>query len=260
MPGGMIDMESNTTLVQCYPAHEAYPDGAGPFPALLLFHDKFGLTSDFRGTANRLAREGFYTLAPNFYAVCASFADVAPEFMRTAGPSGFGPADESSADSFATGLTDDRAAAVIAQALAYVAGRSHARGGGVGVLGFSMGGRLALRAACLHPDAIRACVAFTPERLTRARSAGQPAVLDDVDRLRAPVLILYGGLDENVRAAEREAVRARLADLGKDVTVEVFREAPHDFMFGDRETYRVGPSKRAWSATLAFLRQALEKG
>ena len=38
MRSSMIDMESNTTLVQCYPAHEAIPDGHGPFPAVIVVH------------------------------------------------------------------------------------------------------------------------------------------------------------------------------------------------------------------------------
>lgn len=250
-------MESNTTLVQCYPAHEAYPDGDGPFPAVLLFHDKFGLTPSFRGTANRLAREGFYTLAPNFYAVCASFADVAPDFMRTGGPSFLDAADEISADSFAGGLTDERAEMVIGQALAYVAGRSHARSGGVAILGLSMGGRLAVFAACRHPDEIRACVAFTPEQLSRAQSPHKSAFLDYAEDLRAPLLLFYGGLDEEVRVAEREAVRAKLSALGKDFAIEVFRGAPHDFFCSDRETYRIGASKKAWEETLGFFRRTL---
>ena len=55
MRGGMIDMESNTTLVQCYPAHEAVPDGQGSFPAVIVAHDRFGLNPHVKGVANRLA-------------------------------------------------------------------------------------------------------------------------------------------------------------------------------------------------------------
>src|SRR6478735_5322594 len=82
MRGGMIDMESNTTLVQCYPAHEAIPDGEGPFPAVVVAHDRFGLTRETRAVANRLAHSGFYALAPSFYAMPSSVADAAPEYLR----------------------------------------------------------------------------------------------------------------------------------------------------------------------------------
>src|SRR6266536_3117420 len=128
MRAGMIDMESNTTLVQCYPAHEAVPDGQGPFPAVVVAHDRFGLNPHAKGIANRLAAAGFYALAPNFYAVTR--------------------------------------------------GRVHP--GGVGLLGFSMGGRLAFLAACRNPGEVRAAVCFYPRGIARAAPGqrGEPLPID----------------------------------------------------------------------------------
>lgn len=249
-------MESNTTLVQCYPAHEAFPDGDGPFPPVLVLHDQFGLTPSLRGTATRLAREGFYTLTPNLYSVCTSFADVAPDFMHAAGPQYLDDSDEVSAQSFAFGLTDERADAVVSQAIAYIAGRSHAKNGGIGVLGFSMGGRLAVLAAANHPDEVRACVAFTPEGLASA-SHRKPPALDSAAAIRAPLLLFFGGADEQVRPAERADIRGCLTELGKDFRMELFEHAPHDFACSERETYRVGPSKSAWDQTVDFFRRSL---
>ena len=255
----MIDMESNTTLVQCYPAHEAVPDGDGPFPAVLLLHDRFGLTPHLRGVANRLARAGFYALAPNLYAFPASFADVAPEFMKSPGPAFFDYSEELAAKERRATLSDERAEAIVTQALAYVAGRSHARIGGVGVLGFSMGGRLALLAACRHPEEIRACVCFYPEGLARPLSPRQPPAPDHAEDLRAPLLLFYGAFDEEVRREEREAVHDRLSALGKDFKIEVFPEAPHDFFCSERDSYRIHASRVAWEETLSLFRRTLPR-
>ncbi len=257
MRAGMIDMESNTTLVQCYPAHEAVPDGSGPFPAVLVLHDRFGLTAHLRGVVNRLAREGFYALAPNLYALPASFVDTAPDLMKAPGPTFFPYSDEFAAGERAATLSDERADAIVAQALAYVAGRSHARGGGVGALGFSMGGRLALLAACLHSDEVRAAVCFYPEGMASSKSPRRPAALDRVADLRAPVLLFYGALDDEIRSGEREVARTHLAALGKDFQMEVFREAGHDFFCSERNSYRIHASKEAWEETLTFLRRTL---
>ena len=249
-------MESNTTLVQCYPTHEAYPEGCGPSPPVLLLHDKFGLTASVRGIANRLAREGFYTLTPNLYGLCASFADVAPDFMRMGGPSYLDYSDEASADSFAVGLTDERADAIVSQAIAYACGRSHARGGGIGVFGFSMGGRLAVLAAANHPEQVRACVAVTPEGLATADHR-KPAALGRAEDIRAPLLLFYGGADKRVPPAERAEVRGRLTELGKDFSMELFPDVPEDFFCSERTTYRIHASKVAWEKTLSFFRQYL---
>lgn len=43
------------------------PAGAGPWPAVLLLHEMFGLTSQVRADARHLAREGFLVMAPNLY-------------------------------------------------------------------------------------------------------------------------------------------------------------------------------------------------
>src|SRR5262245_5943387 len=80
--GGMIDMESNTTLVQCYPAHLAVPAGEGPFPAVVVLHDRFGLAPYIRNVANRLGHAGFYAIAPDLYAAPSSVAAVAPEYLK----------------------------------------------------------------------------------------------------------------------------------------------------------------------------------
>src|SRR5271167_2778619 len=116
MRAGMIDMESNTTLVQNFPAHEAIPDGAGPFPAAVVFHDRFGLSAHVRGVANRLAQQGFYALVPNFYALPSSFASVAPDFMRTLTVGSYDYRDVVAADERERTLTDQRAEVVFRQA------------------------------------------------------------------------------------------------------------------------------------------------
>src|SRR5437764_13544396 len=119
MRSGMIDLESNTTLVQAFPAHEAVPDGNGPFPTILVFHDRFGLTAQLRGVVNRLARAGFCAVAPNFYAFPSSFASTAPELMKTLTVGCYGPGEESAAREREATLTDQRAEVVFRQAAGF---------------------------------------------------------------------------------------------------------------------------------------------
>jgi len=259
MRAGMIDLESNTTLVQAFPAHEAVPDGSGPFPTILVFHDRFGLTAQLRGVVNRLARAGFCAVAPNFYALPSSFASVAPEFMGTLTVGCFGPEEDAEADERAATLTDERAEAVFRQAARFLDTRARVHAGGLGALGFGMGGRLAFLAACAMPQAISACVAFYPEGLGSERPLfhGQADPLGRAESLTAAVRLFYGGLDDSIHEAQRERVRARLTQLGKDFHIEAFPEAGHDFFCSDRESYRIKASKTAWEEALAFFRATL---
>lgn len=256
MQARMIDMEVNITLVQCYPAHEALPDGDGPFPAVIVIHGPFGLNAAAKLVANRLAREGFYVLAPDFYASPTSYAAVAPHYMKV--PSG-GPIDyddEETAMMRADGLSAERAGEILRQALAYVGTRSHAREGGVGVVGFSTGARWALFAACTHPDEVNACVGFYPTRVMARGRAGS-SLLDRLDAVRCPVLLFYGALDTMVPAQEREAVRTRLTELHKDFELHVFRDAGHDFFASDRDTCDISSSRTAWAEMVALFRKAV---
>jgi carboxymethylenebutenolidase len=276
---GMIDMESNTTLVQCYPAHEAIPDGQGPFPAVIVAHDRFGLSPHIRGVANRLANAGFYALAPSLYATPTSVADVAPEFMRPSRAVHYGYDDEERAQDAAAMLSQERAEAILAQALGFAISRGKVRApAGVGILGFSMGARLAFLAACRNPEEVRACVAFYGKGIagSPALPHGRPggsgdrkvprldrwsesnlAPLEMAGNLRASVLLFYGGLDTTVSRRERDAIRERLSALGKDFRMEVFHDAGEDFFLEERDSYRIHASKVAWEETLALFHRCL---
>jgi carboxymethylenebutenolidase len=258
MRGGMIDMESNTTLVQSYPAHEAVPDGQGPFPAVIVAHDRFGLNPHSKGVANRLAAAGFYALAPSFYATPTSVADVAPEYMRPTVAVHFGYDQEIEAREAASQLSRERAEAIFRQAIGYAVTRASARGP-VGVLGFSMGGTFAFLAACENPDEVRACVCFYPPGIASGAEPPQAAQLpiDQAAGLRASLLLFYGELDTTTTRQEREAIGRRLTALGKDFRLDVFHDAGADFFLEERDSYRIHASKLAWEATLATFSRCL---
>jgi carboxymethylenebutenolidase len=252
---GMIDMESNTTLVQCYPAHHALPEGDGPFPAVVVLHDRFGLTPHTRSVVSRLARAGFYALAPDFYSSPSSFSTGASELLRPRSTR-FEYSEEPAARERADALTDERTLDILHQAFAYLAGRAKARPGGANLLGFGMGGRLAFLAGCLFPGDARAVSCFYPEGLASGHSPrpGRTDAIGQAAALAAPVRLFYGLLDYRIRPEEREAVRQRLNGLSKDFRVEVFPEAGPDFFCEDRDTYRIHASKVAWEETLRLFR------
>lgn len=255
---GMIDMESNPMLVQCFPAHQAVPGGDGSFPPVLVLHDRLGLTAHVRHVANRLAHADFYALAPDLYGTPSVFSAFEKDSARAAHRTYFEWAEEVSAREREASLTDDRALEILEQAIVYAGGRARARSGGVHLLGFGTGGRLAFLGACRFPDSVRSLSCFAPHDLGRPKPPGapKPSPLDGADRLSAPALFLYGKLDRSISPDEIEAVRGRLAHLGKRFRIEQLRNAGPDFFCEERDTYRVGASKIAWDATLELFRGA----
>jgi carboxymethylenebutenolidase len=267
----MIDMEPNVTLVQQFPAHEAVPP-SGPSPVLLILHDVYGLSPGITAMANRLAREGFFSLAPNLYAHSFSLAAGAPAWMShplsVAGDpnwegfpvrSSFRLAEGAQARAAAADLSRERAREIVARALGYADGSSDADPSRVGVIGFGVGGRIAFRAGCQFPDRIGALVAWSPTALAApypARAVETMPILE-FESLRAPALLFYGEQDTETRPEERDAVERVLASAGKRHEIVVLPEAGGGFFTQDGPDYRIGASRTAWNRSLAFLRESL---
>ncbi|GAA2544856.1 dienelactone hydrolase family protein [Pseudonocardia hydrocarbonoxydans] len=55
------------TTVRSLDAHIAVPDGAGPWPGVVVLHEAFGLNADTRAQADRLAAAGYLAVAPNLF-------------------------------------------------------------------------------------------------------------------------------------------------------------------------------------------------
>lgn len=254
---GMIDMESNPMLVQCFPAHQAVPGGDGPFPPVLVLHDRLGLTAHVRHVANRLAHAGFYALAPDLYGTPSVFSSWEKESTLSAHRTYFEWSEDAAAREREASLTDERALEILEQAIVYTGGRSKAQSGGVHLLGFGTGGRLAFLGACHFPDSVRSLSCFAPRDLGAPKPprAGKPSPLDQADRLSAPALFLYGKLDRTISPDEIEVLRLYLARLGKTFRIEHLRNAGPDFFCEERDSYRVGAAKMAWEQTLALFRE-----
>ena len=131
--------------------------------------------------------------------------------------------------------TDDvpRAARTLTAAVDYLVEHRAVRGHGIAVVGYGVGGGLALWLASLRPDQVRAVVPFYGE--TTAEEA-QPAW----DRVVAPVEGHFGAGDEWAGKVEGE-LQAR----GREVRMFVYPE-----LDGDAE-------RQAWVRTLEFLRAKL---
>jgi carboxymethylenebutenolidase len=225
--GAMIEVEG-------MPAYVARPAGSGPWPAVLVIQEAFGLNDHIKDVARRVAAEGYVALAPDLFHRGGK--------GRTAGYDQLPKALE-----LMGALKDDEIVADVASAIAWLERQPHVRKGGVGITGFCMGGRVSYLAACALPEKITAAVPYYGGGIPVERTA----------TLRAPVLAFFGDDDPFIPMDQVERLRTEAARLGKKVEIVVYPGAPHGFFCNERDSYRPDAAADAWTRTGAFFRTHL---
>lgn len=210
-------------------AHIARPKGAEPFPALMVFHEAFGLNDDIRRIADRFASNGYVTVAPDL--IGGGFGCLVKVFRDLA--RGDGP-------------TFDKARASID----YLASQSDVDESRLGLVGFCMGGDFALALAI--DDRVR----------VTASNYGKAPDDAHIEKL-CPVVASYGKKDKIFRnnATRLETV---LTAAGIENDIKLYPDVGHSFIndYAPWYTAIMGPvmavgyhhdeAEDAWSRMLAF--------
>lgn len=220
------------------PAFVARPASGKPAPVIVVVHEIFGVHEWIRDMCRRFAREGYYAIAPDLFARHGDATKVA-DFKQLVGTIVSKASD-------AQVMTDVDTT--------YVWAATHGGDGERrGITGFCWGGRVVWLYAA-HSAALKAGVAFYG-RLVSDKTALQPlSAIEEVGKLKAPVLGQYGALDKGIPVADIEAMRAALKKAGKSPpdAITVHQGADHGFMADYRPSYNEAAAKQAWSETLAW--------
>ena len=210
------------------PGYLARPDDNVSHPGVVVIQEWWGLEPHIKDVAARFAREGFVALAPDLYrGVVVSEPDEARKL--------------------AMGLDREQAARDIQGALSYLKGLASVVPKRMGVVGFCMGGSLALFTACRSPDVGAAAVFY----------GGMMPADEDLARLSAPVLGLYGEEDAGIPLASVEKLRETLQRAGKTHKIHVYPGAGHAFFNDTRPSHRPEAARDAWERTLAWFQRYL---
>ena len=219
MGGGMIEYAANGGKARGYLAEPASPNGKG----VIVIQEWWGLAPHIQEVADRFAGLGYVALAPDLW-----------DGKLTTNP------DEAGRMLMALQIDD------AAQKLRGAVHALHAHGapGKLGVVGFCMGGQIALYAATSMPDEIGACVNFY---------GIHPHVKPDYARLRAPVLSFFGEKDSFVTPAAGREIAQVIRAAGGRCEVHVY-DAGHAFFNDHRpEAYDADAATKAWALTKDFL-------
>ena len=208
----------------------ARPKGEGAFPAVLVVAGNRITEEYIPNTCAALALGGFVGLAPNIFHPLPD-TPRSPEEMRKA------LADHTDLDV----LEDVQAGADYLKAQPFV------KAGGMGVLGFCYGGRIAMLHGARSRE-IDAVVPFHPGKVTAA----------EVARLKAPVQVHCGTADRHVPVADIRELEKILKAQSTPVEIHLYEGADHGFLAYTRPFYKPDAAQLAWTRTTQFLQKHLK--
>ena len=248
----------------------AYPEAAqGKHPAVVVIHEIFGLDGHIREVARRFAKEGYVAAAPNLFSgeiqqvltpanialAMQAFAQAPPGLRR----------DPSKLAAFAAEQPPERRpilqmfgrvssppqqaefAKELAEVTRYLRSLPEVDARRVGSVGFCFGGAMSVRLATEDPE-LRACVIFY----------GQNPPLEDVPRIQASVLGLYGGEDHGITDTVPQLDEA-MRKAGKSFAHHVYPGARHAFFNDTRlQVYHPESAADAWKRVNEFFRSELK--
>lgn len=224
------------------------PQGTGP--GVLLFMDAFGLRPRIEELAAEIAGWGYTVLAPHVFHREGSVADLAPRDDLTT-PEGRAAFFRSGGPRIAR-LTPDLAARDIDAYLAFLRGRPEVTPGPVGVVGFCMGARLAVRAAGLHPEVVAACAGFHGGGLVTDAPDSPHRVLAGA---RAEFVFGHADHDGSMTPQNVADLGAALDAAGLVARNEVYAGARHGYTMADSAAW----DEHAYVRAFANLRDLLDR-
>jgi carboxymethylenebutenolidase len=224
MAGAMTEIPVNGDAV---PAYVSLPP-AGSGPGVVVIQEWWGLVPHIRNVADRLAAQGFVALAPDLY-----------RGKETSEP------DE--AGKLIMEMQLDQAAKDMAAAVDALLAMPETTGQGAGVIGFCVGGGLALYLASLKAE-VAAVVCYY--------GFPRPGLEWDLSAVKGAVLGHFAEHDDDYCPPELvESMERELRQAGVEVTFHTYPGTTHAFFNDDRpEVYHADAAETSWRRTLDFLR------
>src|SRR5664279_1067287 len=217
-----------------------YPEGKGPWPAVLVWTDILGLRPVFREMGQRLAAEGYVVLVPNpFYRNAkAPVVDGTFDFSK--------PEDRAKVMPMAAALTAD---ANISDARSYVAFLDAQpqtdKKKKMGVQGYCMGGPLTFRTAATAPDRVGAAGTGHGGRAA-TDEPDSPHLL--ISKMKAEGLGAVAANDDTRDSAAKDTLKTAFAAAHISATVEVYDGCSHGWTVRGSQVYNEAGAERAWAA------------
>lgn len=217
----------------------ARPDTDEAAPAILLFMDAIGLRPQLTAMADRMASWGYTVLAPNLFHRSGTAAETSPDGDLLA--PGAREAFFEVAIPRIGELTTELALGDVQAYLDRLGAEPGVLADRIGVVGYCMGVRHALRAAGDHPDRVRAVGGFH----------GGGLVTEDPDSphlslatASASVLLRHADQDKSMTPDQMQVITETAARAGVELDQQVYAGAVHGYTMADTPMYSEADAER----------------
>ena len=206
------------------------PEGQGPWPAMIVIQEWWGLDAQTKSIADRFAAEGYLAFSPDVYhGELAALGDGEKAMSLV---TKYGPTAPDDLEKVYEGF----------QAHPQCSGK-------VGSVGFCFGGRMSLVLGIRRP--LNAVCTFY--------GGGMQTIFDQMPALRAPVLGLFGDADVSIPVGTVEQFDKLLGELGLEHEVIIYPNSGHAFFRdSDPNVYKPEASKDAWERVKKFFANHLK--
>jgi carboxymethylenebutenolidase len=221
------------------PAYYARPAKGTRFPVILVNEEIFGIHEYIKDVCRRLAKLGYLAVATEYYARIADLSKMtdAQQIMR----------EVIAKKPDAEYMTD-------LDATVAWAGTNKGDVNRLGEIGFCRGGRPTWLYAAHNPN-LKAAVSWYGT-IKGATSPIQPLTATDIaDKIKCPLLGLYGGQDQGIPVADVREAEAKAKAAGKTVEIVIYPDAPHGFHADYRPSYRKDAAEDGWQRMLAWFKR-----
>ena len=217
------------------PGYRARPAGGKGEAVIIVTQEIFGVHEHIRDLCRRLAKAGYYAIAPDLYVRQGDPTKV--EDIKTL------------VSTIVAKVPDDQVMSDLDFTAAF-AGQDGANDAKLGITGFCWGGRIVWLYSAHQPN-LKAGVAWYGRLVEKPDPLHPKHPVDVAKELKAPVLGLYGEKDGGIPLETVEAMRAALGPDSPS-SIHVYPGAPHGFNADYRESYVEADAKDGWAKMLAF--------
>ncbi|AEB95066.1 MULTISPECIES: dienelactone hydrolase family protein [Metallosphaera] len=241
---------------------EGFLASDGEKAGIIVVSEIWGITEFIKNVTRRLASLGYTVLAPNLYSrnselfnertisgVMRRFFSLPPEKRG----------DQNAISKLVEGLsedekkiyqelvvnrasTEDRMIGDLEASYSYLKGLGLQKFGGIG---FCMGGGLIFQLSTMVP--LDATVVYYGRN---------PRQIEDISKVRGPVLALYAGEDSAINQGIPDMVKAMIR-YKKELEMKIYPGTYHAFATEGGQVYNEAAAKDAWERTVRFFTRVL---